>query len=129
MATVIEKLNTLLSNAGQQKVVDDAGKTSYIPVKIFEDKDLQNFIELSETAVQNVLKKEPGVAIGLYPELVVEHAFYLALISRSLVEKGREYVIQDNGLAYEPPHISSHMSSLATTVFENWLRKVQLIRG
>ncbi len=86
---LLPQLHALLNNIGQQKTVDDTGKVSYIPVQIFSDEDLEIFLGLAEKATQSSLKTQSYVVMT-NPDLVVEYACYLALMSRSLLEKGRE---------------------------------------
>lgn len=126
--SLLSQLHVLLESVGQKKTVDAAGNVSYVTVKLFEDENLEVFLKLAEKATANVLKTMYDVSV-VNPDLVVEYAFYLALTSRSLIEKGREYAIQDNGMYFDPPHVSAHMINVASMVFENWLKKVQLIRG
>jgi len=72
------------------------------------------------------MKKETLLTLRLQSLL---KPYYLALMSKSLVERGREYAIQDNGVYMNPPNVSSHMMDVAANVISNWFRKVELIRG
>lgn len=124
--TLLPQLNSLLANIGKQKSLDKDGNTVYADMKIFSDEDLEVFLQLAESATKSSLKVENAV---LHPDLVVEYAMYLALMQKSLVEKGREFAIEDNGMYYNPPNLSNHMMDVAANVINNWFRKVQLIRG
>lgn len=119
-------LNALLHNNGKQKAVDENGNTSYVDVTIFAEGELLEYLRLAEQATKSVLKVDNTLE---YTDLVVEYAYYLALISKSLIERGREYAIQDNGVYMNPPNVSSHMIDVSANVINNWFRKVELIRG
>lgn len=125
---LLAQLNSLLAAIGQQKVLDDTGNTSYVTVNIFKDEDLNTFLGLSEKAVLNVLKSTFDVNVT-NPDLVVEHAAYLALTGRSLLEKGREYKVEDAGMYFDPPNLSDHMINVVHLLMDNWFKKVHLIRG
>src|SRR5205085_2720673 len=98
------------------------------PVNLFKDEDLESFLNLATNATSAVLKTTFDVGFT-NPDLVVEYAAYLALTSRSLLEKGREYAFEDHGIVLQPPNVSQHMFDVARSLIDNWFRKVQLIRA
>jgi hypothetical protein len=119
-------LNALLHNNGKQKSVDEKGNVTYVEAPIFTETVLLEYLRHADQSVKSVLKIDNTINHG---DLVVEYAYYLALMSKSLVERGREYAIQDNGVYMNPPNVSSHMMDVAANVISNWFRKVELIRG
>jgi len=52
-----------------------------------------------------------------------------ALFAQGLVEVGREFVITDNGISFQPPPISSHFQSTATTLLAHYQQNKELIKG
>lgn len=119
-------LNALLHNNGKQKAVDEKGNVTYVEVPIFAEGELLEYLRHADQTVKSVLKVDNTINHG---DLIVEYAYYLALISKSLIERGREYAINDNGVYMNPPNVSDHMMNVANVVINNWFRKVELIRG
>lgn len=124
--TLLMPLNALLYNNGKQKAVDEKGNVTYVDVPIFAESELLEYLRLAEDTTKSVLKVDNTLK---HTDLVVEYAYYLALISKSLIERGREYAINDNGIYMNPPNVSDHMMNVAQIVINNWFRKVELIRG
>jgi|GEM_PF-5048658 len=52
-----------------------------------------------------------------------------ALFAQGLIEVGREFVITDNGISFQPPPISSHFQSTASTLLAHYQQNKELIKG
>lgn len=123
--TLLIPLGTLLNNVGKKK--DATGK--YIDSPIFPENDLLEFLKVGEQSVKSVLKAVNVDVVLHYPDLVVEYAFAMALMSKSLIEKGREFAVHDNGVFHNPPNVSDHLVRVANMTLDNWHRKVNLVRA
>ncbi len=114
---LIPSLNALLSNVRKIKNFTGVEHDS----QLFSNSELEEFLSLAEQSTKTVLKTQD---IFGHTDLVIEYAFYLALMSRSLLEKGREYQTLDNGIHLSPPDLSNHMVVVASNVINNWFRKL-----
>lgn len=53
----------------------------------------------------------------------------MALYAQGLIEAGREFVITDNGISFQPPAISGHMQSTASQLLSHYDQLKQRIKG
>lgn len=113
LKSLLIPLNALLNNNA---------KSNEMP--IFSEDELLEYLKQGEQTVKSLLKVEDT---NNHKNLVVEYAYYLSLMSKSLIIKGREYMIKNNGVYTNPPNVADHMMQIANTLINNWFRKVELI--
>ena len=101
---------------------------------IFTDEQLTGFLEYGLTVFNSVPQftnitfedSTPLEIVGIY---VVRYAACLALLSQSLVEKGRETIINDDGVQYDPPHIAEFMFQQAKYELDYWFIEVKFAKS
>lgn len=114
-------LNLILNNVGKIKTVDDSGIESYTDVKIFSDDQLFAYINLALPVVIALLARKQKLADeNLIGTFTVQYAAYMALFSNSLLEKGRECSIANNG-----SNLADHLFTVAQNIFNNLLRTIE----
>ncbi len=116
----LPSLNALLCNSIKGKDL----KGNEAVLSIHQEEDLLEFLKLAEQSTKSVLGTKD---VNDHVDLIVEYAFYLALVSKSLVERGREYAIEDKGVYLNPPDVSSHLVNVAHIALDNWHRKVNIL--
>ena len=60
--------------------------------------------------------------------IVVEGAVLLALSAQTLIESGREFVVNDNGISFQPPPISATMAGQHAARFSQYKQDLQYIK-
>lgn len=120
----LDALKTLLRSNSSAK--STTGKT--IQISIFTDDELNTFLQHGENATRTALNLT-SIHEQTFNDLVVEYAFYTAILSKSLEEKGREMTYQDNGVSMTPPALADHMIAVAKMLSESWFKKVGYYKG
>lgn len=63
-----------------------------------------------------------------FMDILVQGASILALAAQALIEKGREFVITDNGVSYQPPVVSDMLNSQYTAQMTAYREKLKFIK-
>ena len=66
--------------------------------------------------------------IAQFHDIIVQGAELMALSSKALLERGREFQITDNSLNFNPPTVSELMQSEWSTALANHTEKLKLIK-
>ena len=90
--------------------------------KIFDRNSLVDLIDQAINATNFVLNKKVGEREF---ELVVQYAASLAYRKQALLERGREFPIKDNGIAFTPPTVSNVLLELAHAELRDWHEKIR----
>lgn len=120
----LDMLKCLLRSLPKSKEKDDK-KCSVAPA--LSDDELLIFIQHGENATKSALSL--ASLSGHHDDLVVEYAMYMALMSNSLIEKGREFAYSDNGIQLNPPALAEHMMQVARQVADGWHKKIAYYKG
>jgi hypothetical protein len=113
----------LLRNSLPKK--DASAKASVAP--LLSDDDLKVFLEHGENATKTAMNISE--VPDHYSDLVIEYAMYMALMSNSLIEKGREFAFLDSGVTFTPPALADHMMQVARAVIDGWFKKVAFYKS
>jgi hypothetical protein len=65
---------------------------------------------------------------GIFADVIVQGAVILALAAQSLIERGREFTITDNGITYQPPQISEILNNQYGQQLADYKEKVKFIK-
>jgi len=65
---------------------------------------------------------------GLFSDIVIQGAYLLAVAAQSLIERGREFSINDNGVTYQPPIISEILTTQYNTQLAYYKEKLKAIK-
>lgn len=65
---------------------------------------------------------------GIFADVIIQGAVLLALAAQSLIEKGREFSITDNGVTYQPPQISDILNNQYGTQLGYYKEKLKMIK-
>lgn len=135
ISCLMRLLKARVKNDGTSKVETPLGSGVFIdvPCPVFSDSELICFLVngLSEFNQQphfsNFSFCDADI-IGIYADVVVQGAQLVAMSAQALIEKGREFVITDNGVTYQPPAISEILSTMYTTQLAAYRTKLKEIK-
>jgi hypothetical protein len=113
---------------------DKDGNVKYVDIDIYGRETLIAFLYLSlsefnQTPYFSFFTFEDTKLIELVTDLLVEGATLSALASKALTEKGREFKMIDNGLAFDPPPVSDLLQSQWATLLGHHWQKLQVVKG
>lgn len=130
---LIKLLRARLKSAGKSRSKDEHGNI------IYKDCDIYNIDELVAFLVQSISEFneiphftfftfEDTQIINVYAAVLVQGALLMALSSQALIERGREFTLNDSGTSYTPPTVSDMLNTQWSAELSNWYDKVKLIK-
>ena len=63
--------------------------------------------------------------INQISDLLVTYASYILLTTQSLVERGKEFAVEDNGVGFIPPSVSDHLIIVSRELWNSWYSRVK----
>jgi hypothetical protein len=66
--------------------------------------------------------------IAQLADVLVTYAAHVLLVRQSLIESGREFVISDGGIKYNPANVSNHLINVSREVWNNWDSQVSNLK-
>lgn len=130
---LVSLVKVVLRSNSKAKSADAAGNTVYVDLDIYDRSVLESFIHLSlsnfnQTPYFTFYTLEDTRFVDLFTEILVEGAVIYALGSQSLIERGREFQITDNGLVFDPPGVSELLNTQYSTLLQHHFEKLKLIK-
>ena len=131
---LIKSLRARLNSSGKAKSVDGYGNTTYVDCDIFSVDMLVTFIatalwDFNQVPYFTFFTFEEDGFVDQFGEILVEGATLYALVSKALIERGREFSITDNGLRFSPPTVSELMESQYSTLLTVYTDKLKMIKN
>ena len=65
----------------------------------------------------------------LFSQIIVEGAYVYALATQSILEKGRDFVITDGGISYQPPQLGDFIQSHYGTWLTSYRERLKYIKN
>jgi hypothetical protein len=123
--TLIKFLKFRLASAGKALKQDEFGNTISVEADIFSAEDFDCALELSLRAFNMVprvtyFKWSDVETIDQIGDLLVTYAAHILLTKQSLLERGREFQIKDNGVGFVPPSVSDLAINISNILWHNW---------
>jgi hypothetical protein len=130
---LLKSLRARLNAAGKHRTTDEFGNVIYKDCDIYSTDDLVSFVAQALSMFNEIphftfFTFEDTVIIEQFHDVLVQGATLIALSSQALIERGREFQINDNGIGFTPPTISELLSTQWSTELTNWWDKVKLIK-
>jgi hypothetical protein len=130
---VLKSLRARLKSSGKSRKTDEYGNVVYKDCDVYTVDELVAFIcqslsEFNEIPHFTFFTFEDTPIIEQFHDVLVQGALYLALGAQALIERGREFNVQDNGIGFTPPTISDLLNTQYTNEMTNWYEKVKLIK-
>jgi hypothetical protein len=131
---VIKVMRARLNSRGKAKTKDEFGNVTYEDCDIYTVEQLATFAAEAITAFNQIphftnFTYEDTEIINMFLEVIAQHAVIYALASKALIERGREFQINDSGVSFTPPGVSEVLQTQYTTELNNWFEKVKLIKA
>lgn len=131
---LLKSLKARLSNTGKSKKVDANGNVVFVDCEIFSVDMLTTFLATSLSDFNQVpyftaFTFEDTDIIRHFLEILVEGATLYALSSKALIERGREFVLTDNGISFTPPTVSEMLNTQFNTLLTHYWDKLKYIKN
>lgn len=109
------------------------GNNSYQEVDIFADAEILSALELSLRAfnmrpVITYFGWDDEETIDMISDLLVTYAAYILLTRQSLVERGKEFTVNDAGISFNPSDVSSMALNVANEMWRVWETQVHTVK-
>ena len=130
---LLKTLKARLNSAGFAKSVDAFGNPTFVNCDIYTLDVLVTFICNSITLFNEIphftfFTFEDTEIIDQFHDVIVQGATLMALSSKALIERGREFQISDNGVQFTPPTVSELLNTEWQTELSNHMEKLKLIK-
>jgi hypothetical protein len=130
---LIKSLRARLKSRGKRRTTDEFGNVIYKDCDVYNVDELVAFVAqalsmFNEIPHFTMFTFEDTPIIEQFHDVLVQGALYLALGAQALIERGREFQIQDNGIGFTPPTISELLNTQHTKEMDSWYDKVKLIK-
>lgn len=131
---LIKALKSRLNSSGKAKSNDIYGNVIYVDCDIFSIDMLTTFLatalwDFNQVPFFTFFQFDDDNFIEQFGEILVEGATLGALASKSLIERGREFQITDNGLSFQPPTVSELMNTQYSALLTHYWEKLKLIKN
>lgn len=131
---LLKGLKARLNNNGKSQSTDSYGNIIYIDCNVFADEMLVAFLADSISNFNQIpyftfFTFEDDWFVSQFFQVLVEGATYEVLASVALIEKGREYTINDNGVSFTPPQTAELLASEFGTILTNYWEKLKMIKA
>lgn len=131
---LLKALKARLNSAGQKQTIDPNGNITYVVCDIFSVETLVAFLAMGLTEFNQIpffsyYTFDDTDIINLVFEVLVEGATIWALESIALIERGREFAINDNGVQFTPPLVSELLHTEASAIIAQHLDKLKYIKN
>ena len=131
---LIKTLRARLDSQGQAKFTDKNGNDVVVDCDIYTVHQLVSFLvwsleRFNEIPHFTLFTFEDTPMMQQFHAVIVQGATLMALSSKSLLERGREFQLSDNGVSFNPPTVSDLMSTQWSTSLANHWEVVKFIKG
>lgn len=127
--TLIEMVKFRTAASGKVSVKDEFGNETKKDACIFSDDQIKLALELSLRAFNMIpcvtyFKWDDVENIDMISDLLVTYSAYILFSRSAILERGREFHVQDNGVGFSPPPVSDMALALAKESYESWYSQV-----
>lgn len=130
---ILKSLRARLKNRGFARRTDEFGNPIYKMCDVYTVDELVAFVCQSLTMFNEVphftlFTWDDTPIIEQFHDILVQGALYLALAAQALIERGREFQVNDNGIGFHPPTVSELLATQYQKEIDNWYDKCKLIK-
>jgi len=131
--TLISLLKHRLAASTKQHSHTKDGYSIYVDYDIYSISQLVAFIDLSLSEFNSIpeftfFTLDDDNFVKCFSETLVEGAALYALSSQALLERGREFRTNDNGITFVPPNISELLNTQYRLLLDYHFKKIKLIK-
>lgn len=130
----LKALRARLNSSGKVLTKDSYGNSIYVDCDIYSVDMLVTFLADSLTLFNEIphfttFTFDDSDIMAQFQNIIVQGATIMALSSKALIERGREFTISDNGLNFTPPTMSEMLSTQWSKEMDNHFEKVKMIKA
>ena len=131
---LIKSLKARLNSSGKAKATDSYGNVIYVDCDIFSIDMLTSMIatalwDFNQVPYFTFFQFDDDNFVEQFGEILVEGATLYALSSQSLLERGREYQMTDNGINFNLPTVSEIMMTQYSALLTHYWDKLKVIKN
>lgn len=131
---LLKSLKARLNSSGKAKATDKFGNVVYVDCDIFSIDMLVTFLatalwDFNQVPFFTFFTFDDDGFVEQFGEILVEGATLYSLASKSLIERGREFQITDNGLNFNPPTVSELMNTQYSALLSHYWEKLKMIKA
>jgi len=131
---LLKSLKARLNSSGKAKATDSYGNVVYVDCDIFSIDMLVTFLatalwDFNQVPFFTFFQFDDDNFVEQFGEILVEGATLYALASKALIERGREFQVNDNGLNFTPPTVSDLMNTQYSTLLSHYWDKLKMIKA
>lgn len=131
---LLRSLKARMNSSGKAKSADAYGNVTYVDCDIFSVDTLVTFLATSLWDFNQIpyftrYEFSSDEFVDQFGEILVEGATLYALASISLIERGREYNLQDNGISFQPPTVSELLQTQYSSLLSVYWDKLKYIKN
>lgn len=130
---IVKSLRARLKARGKARRMDEHGNPIYKDCDVFTVDELVAFICESLTMFNEIphftlFTWDDTPIIEQFHDILVQGSLYLALGAQALIERGREFTINDNGIGFTPPQQAELLNTQYKSEMDAWYEKCKLIK-
>lgn len=130
---LLKGIRARLNSSGKSKSTDAFGNVIYVDCDIFSTDQLVTFLGMALSFLNEIphftfFKFSDSFIIDIFYEVLVSASALFGLCSIALIERGREFQITDNGIAFQPPSVSELLNSQWNTELTSISARIALIK-
>jgi hypothetical protein len=131
---LMKTLKARLNSAGKSMGVDSFGNPTYFDCDVYDVDTLVTFLANSLTLFNEIptftyFSFDDVMIIDQFHDVIVQGATIMALNSKALIERGREFAITDNSVSFSPPGVSELLNSEFGAELANHMEKLKMIKS
>jgi hypothetical protein len=130
---LLKILKRRLKSSGTRKVPDGAGGFIDSTCNVFSNDELTCFLvgslsDFNSTPHFTQYTFADPAIYGIFADVIIQGANLVALAAQALIEKGREFIVTDNGISFQPPAVSELLNSQYTAQLTVYREKLKTIK-
>jgi hypothetical protein len=131
---VLKMVKARLNSSGKAKSTDKHGNVTYVDCDIYSVDMLVTFIAMSlnkfnSTPYFTNFVFQDSHFFAQFAQIIADGAVLYALASQSLIEKGREFTLTDNGISFTPPQVSELLNTQYAAVLAHHWEELKYVKN
>ncbi len=131
---LLRSLKARLNSSGKSKSTDKFGNIQFVDCDIFSVDMLVTFLatavwDFNQVPYFTFFQLDDDNFVEQFGEVLVEGATLYALASKALIERGREFSLQDNSISFTPPTVSEIMMTQYSALLTHFWDKLKMIKA
>lgn len=130
----LKLLKARLNSMGKKLAFDQYGNEYYADCDIYDIPTLVYFLEDSLSLFNDIptftnFSWNDTDIINQFKSIIVQGATLIALSSKALIEKGREFQVTDDGISFNPPSVADMLNSQFGTELSNHMERLKMVKA